>query len=60
MESLLVDWKADPNLYCHTSGALYVTLYAVCYVDDSLACGEAELTTKFTDDLKKEAITVES
>ena len=44
--------KADPNLYCHTSGDLYV----LCYVDDLLVCGKQELTTKFTEDLKKEVL----
>ena len=44
--------KADPNLYCHTSGDLCV----LCYVDDLLVCGKQELTTKFTEDLKKEVL----
>ena len=44
--------KADPNLYCHKSGRLYV----LCYVDDLLVCGDPDLTKEFTDKLAKEVL----
>ena len=44
--------KADPNLYCHSSGDLYV----LCYVDDLLVCGKHELAVQFTKDLEKEVL----
>ena len=44
--------KADPNLYCHPSGDLYV----LCYVDDLLVCGKHQLAVQFTKDLEKEVL----
>ena len=40
--------KADRNLYCHTSGDLYV----FCYVDDLLVCGKHKLAVQ----VEKEAL----
>ena len=44
--------KADPNLYSHKSGRLYV----LCYVDDKLVCEDPNLAQEFTDKLAKEEL----
>ena len=44
--------KTDANLYCHDSRSLY----ARCYVDDILVCGDGPLTDEFIKSLSEEVL----